>query len=214
MGEHKTSHRVWVNAPGAGSLYGEEIRRCIVAPAGRSLVSSDMNSAQLSIAAYYANNYEYFQSVCYGQEFKVDDKGNEIIHPVSGQPWYIGESGHCTNSMAFELFLKAERDLAVKTQDQDLIHKLGLIRKKSKKGTFGTIFGCSGKKLGLMLGLQEHEGQAKKDAFLSNIGLDRPIEILEAMCAKNKRGRGGYIELPFGYYAYCSVPHARFNYLD
>jgi hypothetical protein len=210
----RSSHRVWVNAPGAGSLYGEEIRRCIVAPAGRSLVSSDMNSAQLSIAAYYANNYDYFQAVCYGQEFKVDDKGNEIIHPDSGQPWYIGESGHCTNSMAFELFLKADRDRAVETQDQDLIHKLGLLRKKSKAGTFGTIFGCSGGKLALMLGLEEHQGKEKKEAFLANIGLDRPIEILEAMCKKNKRGRGGYIELPFGYYAFCSSPHARFNYLD
>lgn len=65
-----------------------------------------------------------------------------------------------------------------------------------------------------MLGIDEAEGNVRKNRFLEQIGLDRPIQILDAMCKKNKRGRGGYIELPFGYYAYCSSPHARFNYLD
>ena len=65
-----------------------------------------------------------------------------------------------------------------------------------------------------MLDIDESEGNTRKNKFLGDIGLDRPIEILEEMCEKNKRGRGGYIELPFGYYAFCSSPHARFNYLD
>lgn len=210
----RAAHRVWVNAAGAGSLYGEEIRRCIVASSGKKLVSSDMNSAQLSIAAYYANNYDYFKAVCYGQEFKVDDKGNEIIHPETGQPWFIGESGHCVNSRAFELISEDEWKRAVEDQDQDLIHSMGLRRKKSKAGTFGTIFGCSGKKLALMLGIDEGRGNEKKNAFLSNLGLDRVIEILDRMCTKNSRGGSGIIELPFGYHATCKSPHARFNYLD
>ena len=210
----RAAHRVWVNAAGAGSLYGEEIRRCIIASEGKKLVSSDMNSAQLSIAAYYANNYDYFKAVCYGQEFKVDDKGNEILHPETGQPWFIGESGHCVNSRAFELISEEEWKRAVEQQDQDLIHSMGLRRKKSKAGTFGTIFGCSGKKLALMLGIDEDRGNEKKNAFLANLGLDRVIRILEMMCEKNKRGGSGIIELPFGYYATCKSPHARFNYLD
>ena len=65
-----------------------------------------------------------------------------------------------------------------------------------------------------MLGIEESRGKQKKDAFLANIGLDRPMEILEMMCEKNKRGSNGIIELPFGYYATCKSPHARFNYLD
>ncbi|CAH9013340.1 ribonuclease H-like domain protein [Vibrio phage 249E41-1] len=210
----RSAHRVWVNAPGAGALYGEEVRRCIIAPSGKKLISSDMNSAQLSIAAYYANNFEYFKAVCYGQEFKVDDKGNEILHPETGQPWFIGESGHCVNSRAFELISEEEWKRAVEHQDQDLIHSMGLRRKKSKAGTFGTIFGCSGKKLATMLGIDETRGNEKKNAFLSNLGLDRVIEILDMMCEKNKRGGSGIIELPFGYFATCKSPHARFNYLD
>lgn len=65
-----------------------------------------------------------------------------------------------------------------------------------------------------MLGIDEAEGNRRKNMFLEKIGLDRPIAILEEMCEKNKRGKGGYIELPFGYHAFCSAPHARFNYLD
>lgn len=213
-GTLRSSHRVWVNAPSAGALYGEQIRRSIIADENKVLISSDMNSAQLSIAAFYANNYEYFKAVCYGNEFKVDNKGNEILHPETGKPWFIGESGHCCNARAFELISEAEWKRAVETQDQNLIHDLGLRRKKSKTGTFGTIFGCSGKKLAAMLKIEESKGNEKKNAFLSNIGLDKPIAILEQMCEKNKRGSGGYIELPFGYYAFCSSPHARFNYLD
>ena len=210
----RSAHKCWVNAPGAGALYGEEVRRCIIAPSGKKLISSDMNSAQLSIAAYYANNFEYFKAVCYGQEFKVDDKGNEILHPETGQPWFLGQSGHCVNSRAFELISEEEWKRAVDHQDQDLIHSMGLRRKKSKAGTFGTIFGCSGKKLATMLGIDEARGNEKKKAFLSNLGLDRVIEILDMMCEKNKRGGSGIIELPFGYFATCKSPHARFNYLD
>lgn len=211
---NKTSHRVWVNAPSDGALYGKEIRQSIIAPEGRILVSHDMNSAQLSIAAYYANNYEYFKAVCFGQETKLDEEGNDILHPETGKKWYIGESGHCTNMQAFGLVSPSEVEKAIITQDQDLIHDIGLRRKKSKGATFGVIFGCSGKKLATMIDVDEAEGNHRKNMFLEKIGLDRPIAILEQMCEKNKRGKGGYIELPFGYYAYCSSPHARFNYLD
>lgn len=213
-GTLRSSHRNWVNAPSDSAMYGEEIRKIIIAPEGRTLVSHDMNSAQLSIAAYYANNYDYFKAVCFGQETKLDDKGNDILHPETGKKWYIGESGHCTNMQAFGIVSPDEVKEAIRTQNQELIHDIGLRRKKSKGATFGVIFGCSGKKLASMLDIDEREGNVRKNTFLEKIGLDRPIAILDQMCEKHKRGRGGYIELPFGYYAFCSSPHARFNYLD
>lgn len=210
----RSSHRVWVNAAGAGSVYGEETRRIIVAPEGRKLVSVDQNSAQLSIAGYYANNYEYFKAVSSGNEFKVDDMGVELMHPQSGKPWYIGESGHCVNARAFGLITHEEWQRAINTQDQELIHRLGLLRKFSKGGSFATIFGAAGKKVGLTLGIGEDKGQAAKTTFLQTIGLDRAIQICEDMVDKNKRGSGGYLELPFGYYVHCNQKHKLFNYLD
>lgn len=135
----RSSHGVWVNPPGAGALYGQQVRECIVAPEGRVLVGADQRSAQLSIAAYYANNYEYYKAVAEGEEFKTDEKGNEILHPDTGKPWYIGESGHCVNARAFTLVSDEEWKRAVETQDQDLIHSIGLRRKKSKGGSFACM---------------------------------------------------------------------------
>ena len=135
----RSSHSNWVNAPGAGALYGEQIRSCIIAPEDRVLVGADMKSAQLSIAAYYANNYDYYLAVADGKEIKTDEFGNELIHPVSGKPWYLGESGHCVNARAFTLVSDEEWKRAVETQDQELIHHIALLRKKSKGGSFACV---------------------------------------------------------------------------
>ena len=125
----------------------------------------------------------------------------------------IGESGHCVNARMFELVSEEEWKRAIVTQDEDLLHSIMLRRKKSKGGTFATIFGASGKKIGQTLGIPEELGQEKKDAFLNNIGLDEPIRRLELMIQKYSRSGGGYIELPFGYWAYCKQKHKYINYL-
>lgn len=136
-GTLRSTHKLWVNAPSDSALYGKEIRKSIIASPSKILVSHDMNSAQLSIAAYYANNREYFRAVCYGQETKLDEKGNDILHPDTGKPYYIGESGHCTNMQAFGLVTEAEVLEAIRTQCPKLIKSIGLRRKKSKGATFG-----------------------------------------------------------------------------
>ena len=210
----RSSQSNWVNAPSVGAIYGEEVRKSIIAPEGRILVGADMKSAQLSIAAYYANNKAYYDAVANGQEFKTDSSGMPILHPKTGEPWYIGESGHCVNARMFTLVSESDWKRAVETQDHNLIHEITLKRKKSKGGSFAVIFGASGKKVATTLNIPENLGEQKKQSFLSNIGLDRPIEILKSMLEVNARCNGGYIELPFGYYAFCSQPHKIFNYLD
>lgn len=197
----RAAHKNWVNAPGVGALYGEKCRQIVIAPEGHKLVGADMKSAQLSIAAYYANNYDYYMAVADGQE--EDQNGN-----------YIGESGHCVNARAFTLVTEEEWKRAIQTQDKDLLHSISLRRKKSKGGTFATIFGASGKKVGKTLGIPEELGNEKKKAFLEAIGLDEPIARLKRMAAKYKRGQGGYIELPFGVWVWCAEEHKLFNYLD
>jgi len=210
----RSSHSVMVNIPGAGALYGKECRRIIIAPENKVLVGADQASAQLQIAGYYANNEAYCKAVSEGSEFKVNDKGNEILHPETGKPWYIGESGHCVNARAFTLITDEEWKRAIATQDQELIHTLSIRRGKSKGGSFATIFGASGKKVATTLGIPEKLGVQKRKAFLENIGLDKVISLLERMVHKNSRAGGGYIELPFGYYVWSKAKHSQFNYLD
>lgn len=202
----RSSHSNWVNAAGVGALYGDKIRKIIrVHSDDRRLVGADMKSAQLSIAAYYANNYDYYIAVADGQEVIKDESGKEI---------YIGQSGHCVNARAFGLVTEEEWKLACETQDHDLLHSIMLRRGKSKGGTFATLFGASGKKVAQTLGIDEKIGEERRVRFLEQIGLDEPIARLERMMKKYKRGAGGYIELPFGYWVWCRQPHKLFNYLD
>ncbi len=202
----RSSHSNWVNAAGVGALYGDKIRQIIrVQSDDRRLVGADMKSAQLSIAAYYANNYDYYIAVADGQEVIKDDKGNEI---------YVGESGHCVNARAFGLVSEAEYQEALRTQNPDLLHSIMLRRGKSKGGTFATLFGASGNKVASTLGIDPKIGEERRIRFLEEIGLDEPIARLEQQMKTYKRGKGGYIELPFDYWAYCQQPHKLFNYLD
>jgi hypothetical protein len=200
----RSSHYEWVNVPGDGALYGKEMRKTIVASEGKVLVGADQKSSQLSIAAYYANNKDYYDAVANGQEFVKNEEGVDI---------YVGESAHCVNARAFTLVSDEEWKKAVETQDKDLIHSISLRRGKSKGGSFSTLFGASGKKVASTLGIDPSLGTEKRDSFLKTIGLDKTLWILERMVMKNKRGSGGYIELPFGYYVWNNMPHKNGNYL-
>jgi hypothetical protein len=192
------SQRVWVNAPSESALYGEEIRKCIIAPKGRKLVGIDMKSAQLSIAAYYANNFEYYNSVATGQETDENNK-------------YVGQSAHCVNTRMFGMVSEDDWREAVKTQDENLIHKLSLIRKKSKGGSFAVIFGASGAKVGKTIGIPESEGNARKKQFLTQMGLDNTIEELKVYENAFKFRRGFMLPLAFGYWLYNDSSHKSVN---
>ena len=200
----RSSHYNWVNPAGVGALYGEEIRKCIVAPKGKKLIGVDMKSAQLAIAAYYAKNYDYYSAVASGQEKVEDEDGNSR---------YVGESAHCFSARAFGIVSDDEWKEAIRSQDHALLHKIALKRKKSKGASFGVIFGCSGKKLAGMLGVPESEGNEKKNMFLEQMGLQGVSEWLKTCKKKYKRGAGWYIPLPFGYWVFCKSDHKAVNYI-
>lgn len=200
----RASHKVWVNAAGVGSLYGEEVRSSLIAPKGRKLVGADMKSAQLAIAAYYAKNETYYNAVASGQEVVKNDKGEEV---------YVGESAHCFSARLFDLVSHQEWQDAIRTQDKDLLHSIMLRRKASKGASFGVIFGCSGKKLAGMLKVAEHLGNSKKKVFLDQMGLQGVADWLLTCKDKYRRGNGWYIPIPFGFWVYCKSDHKAINYI-
>lgn len=192
------AQRLWVNAPSESALYGKEIRSCIIAPEGKVLVGIDMKSAQLSIAAYYANNYEYYQNVASGRE--EDEDGN-----------YLGETAHCVNSRMFGMVSNDEWQRARETLDKELIASIGLRRKKSKGGSFAVIFGASGNKVAKTIGIPESEGNKRKDQFLKQMGLDNTINTLKTYETKYKYKSGWMLPLAFGYYLWNNSGHKNVN---
>lgn len=193
------SHRVWVNSPGAGSLYGENIRKCVIAEKGWKLVGIDMKSAQLSIAAYDANNYSYYQANASGIE---KDESTGI---------YYGESAHCINSRMFGLVSEKEWKKAVETQSEDLIHSISLRRKNSKGGSFAVIFGASGVKVARTLKIPESKGSSTRKQFLEQMGLDEVSKFLENCSKKTKYKGGYYLPLAFGYWLWNNSGHKDIN---
>lgn len=195
------AQRIWVNAPSDSALYGKQIRESIIAPEGKVLVGVDMKSAQLSIAAYYANNYEYYNSVASGQELAEDGS-------------YIGQSAHCVNARMFGMVSDKEFKEAVQTQEKELLHKISLKRKGSKGGSFAVIFGASGKKVAKTIGISETEGNERKKQFLGQMGLDRVIEKLKVYEKKYPYKNGFYLPLAFGYWLWNDSSHKSFNTID
>lgn len=200
----RASHRVIVNLPADGAVYGKEMRQCIIASEGKEFVGIDQKSSQLSICAFITNNTDYYNAVATGVEFYNDDDGEAIYH---------GSSAHCVNSRYFNLVTKEEWEEAVRTQNAELIHSIVLRRKKSKSLSFATLFGCGAKKLAVMGGFTEDDAQVKLDSFLDSMGLAEVIEFLKVCKKKYKRGKGFYIPTGFGYWVYCGGMHKAVNYL-
>lgn len=192
------AQRIWVNAPSDSALYGKEIRQCVIAEEGKVLVGVDMKSAQLSIAAYYANNYEYYNNVATGMEYSEDGK-------------YVGKTAHCVNARMFGMVSEKEWVEAVNTQAKELIHYITLQRKKSKGGSFAVIFGASGKKVAKTIGIPEKEGNRRKEQFLQQMGLDNTIKALSMYESKYQFKGGFYLPLAFGYWLWNNSSHKSVN---
>jgi hypothetical protein len=198
------SHRVIVNLPADGAVFGKEMRQCVIADEGKELVGIDQKSSQLSICAFVTNNTEYYNAVATGLEMRNEEDGSET---------YVGTSAHCVNARYFNLVTKEEWEEAVKTQHEELIHSITLRRKKSKSLSFASLFGCGAGKLALMGGFEKDDAAKKLKAFLDNMGLSGVIEFLEYCKEKYKRGSGFYIPTFNGYWVFCTGMHKAVNYL-
>lgn len=121
----RSNQRVIVNLPSTKALFGEEMRKIIIVPEGKKLVGADQKSSQLSIAAFIANNVEYYTAVASGQQ---------TIENEDGTKTYLGESAHCVNARNFGLVSHEDWRRARETQDHDLIAHISMMRDKYAKG--------------------------------------------------------------------------------
>jgi hypothetical protein len=188
----------WVNAPGVKALYGENIRKIIVAPKGSKLMGIDMPSAHPRLLADFTNNQLFIDSVD-GKEEEEDGT-------------YVGEDFHTVNSVLFELNTQEDVQKAVRTQDKQLIKLLSKGRGKGKGGSYCTLYGGSDKKLALTIGIELSKGARLKEQFLSGLGLDVLLREITKTWGSMKHGRGSYIAVLGGYIVWCSSKHKIINY--
>lgn len=193
------SHNNWVNPPSGGVLFGKEIRQIVIAPKGKTLIGIDMPSAHPRLLADFTQNDTFIKAVDGLEE-----------DPETGE--YIGEDFHTVNSVLFKLNAEEEVEEARRTQMKTLIEKLSKGRKKGKGGSYATLYGGSGAKIALTLGLPKHEGEELKNNFLSGLGLDLLLDEIMVKWNDYRWGNGNYIEVLGGYYVWCSSKHKIINY--
>ena len=195
----RASHYNWVNAPSSDVLFGKEIREIVVAPEGKTLVGIDMPSAHPRLLADFTQNKLFMDAV---DGYESD--------PETGE--FIGKDYHTVNSILFKLNSSEAVESARLTQDGDAIKVILKGRKKGKGGSYATLYGGSGTKIALVLGLPKHEGEILKQEFLSGLGLDKLLEEIESTWKYMSYGRGSYIPVLGGYYIWCSSKHKIINY--
>lgn len=195
----RASHNGWVNAPGLKAIYGKQIREIIVAPPGHTLVGIDMPSAHPRLLADFTGNQTFIDAV----------DGSEV-DPDTGL--YVGEDFHTVNSVLFKLNTQDQVNRAVLTQDDELISFLSLGRGTGKGGSYATLYGGSGKKIALTLGLPVKEGEQLKIDFLAGLGLDALLKEITQDWKARKWGRGSYITVLGDYNILCASKHKIINY--
>jgi DNA polymerase I-like protein with 3'-5' exonuclease and polymerase domains len=189
----------WVNAPSVQALYGENIRKIIIAPEGSKLIGIDMPSAHPRLLADFTQN-EMFIAAVDGKE--EDEDGN-----------YVGEDFHTVNSVLFRL--NTNEDVVYCRESQahdDRRSGVDAGRKKGKGGSYCTLYGGSDKKLALTLGIAEKLGAELKKSFLSGLGLDLLLEEVSSTWKKQKRDKGSYISVLGGYHAWSNSKHKIINF--
>ena len=195
----RASHSGWVNAPGLKAIYGEQIRKIIIAPEGSTLIGIDMPSAHPRLLADFTQNATFIAAV----------DGHEV-DPVTGK--YLGEDFHTVNSVLFKLNSQEDVDEAIYSQDHDLILVLGKKRGKGKGGSYATLYGGSGMKIAMTLGLPLSEGEALKQNFLAGLGLDELLAEINLTWKAKSYKRGSWISVLGGYHVWCASKHKIINY--
>lgn len=200
----RASQSLWVNAPSVQALYGENIRKIVIASPDHTLVGVDMPSAHPRILAddMFTGN-QLFQDSVDGIEAYEDDDGNDV---------YVGKDFHTVNSVLFRLNKQEDVDKARETQDHELIGFLAKGRKIGKGGSYCKLYGGGDNKLATTIGIPVALGKEIGDAFIEGLGLDKVLKEAEEVWDSRKRRNGSYISVLGGYHIWSNSKHKIINY--
>lgn len=210
-----------VNVPSGSAKFGKPMREVWTCEKGTTLLSADMNSAQLVLLANYMGDEAFTYAVTKGKEF-IEVSEEEY----AGQPYYkhdvenhfyeiySGTDAHTMNSVAFGLNTQEDIEEARKTQDHDLIDKITKGRKIAKNCIYALLFGAGDEKFARTAKKRTAaEGKAIKETYFKRLPkLKALLDRLEKEWKDHKWKRGGYIRVA-GAWLFCKSSHKLLNYL-
>ena len=207
-----------VNCPSPYAVFGKQMREVWIAEQGHSLISVDMNSAQLMLLAGFMQDQAFITAVKEGIEvLELEDEPEKYFEKTDDGKYkvYHGTDAHTLNSVYFQLNTMEDIELARQTQDPELIHKITGGRKKAKNGIYALLFGSGDKKFARTVGLSTAtEGKNIKENYFKRLPKLKAVkDKLEKQFDENRVGRGGYIQVAGGVWLYCESKHKVLNYL-
>jgi hypothetical protein len=128
-------HRIIVNLPGVQTLYGEDIRGCLIAEDGKELCGSDASGLEDRLKQHYIWPYD----PDYVLEMNGDDYDPHLDLAL--------QAGAVTKQEFDEYKLAEHKDKRVKT-----------IRHTYKQGNYACQYGAGGPRVALTCGISTYEG--------------------------------------------------------
>lgn len=191
-----------VNVPSGSAVFGKQMREVWIAAKGHTLVSVDMDSAQLRILANYMDDEKFTYAVMSGTERDENHK-------------YVGTDAHTVNGIAFGLINEDEVIEARRTQDEELIDKITAGRKLAKNGIYALLFGAGDEKFANTIKAKggAREGKMIKETYFRNMPkLKALIDSLEACWEAHQAHGGGYVQVG-DKWLWVKSKHKLLNYL-
>lgn len=199
-----------VNVPSASAVSGAIMREVWTCEEGTSIVSVDMNSAQLVILCNYMGDENFTKAVKEGKEeleYKRTEDGryyckhvDQYLDPnvdkylrYEGETdlyvVYAGTDAHTLNSVYFALNVEEDIITCRATQDEELLHKITGGRKKAKNGIYALLFGAGDEKFAKTIKMRDKdEGARTKQTYFTRLPkIKALLDRLEAEFKETKQ---------------------------
>ena len=192
----RATHRIIVNLPTIGAVYGAEMRALFKVPKGWKMVGADSSGNQARGLAHYLKSPEYIHILLHGDVHTMNAELLDQVLKDMGISWNAYLIGQGIEDDPKEL-AKAKRGAA-------------------KRILYAFLFGASGGKMwSYIFGIQDKVKGAKlKAGFTKAVpGFKALIDKLENIYGKTKQFGDGYIPGPAGNRIYCDSFHKLLVYL-
>lgn len=187
-----------MNLPSVSAVYGENMRKILIAEEGYELCGVDMSNAHARILSFHTQNQTFLDAVLSGKEEELDGT-------------FVGTDFHSVNCILFGLATEEERDHAASTQCPKAIKKFKGARKNGKPLSFMCLYGGSAAKLAAELDITIEDAKTRINSFFVGLGLDLLLDDLNEMWKNQSYRTGSFITVYGKYHVYCNSKHKLIN---